>query len=94
VIAGLTLIVALLAAMPVAAREAAPSAGRAPAACPVCTTMRPLCRHLASCDDAYFHLRQCGHRGLDADRDGIPCERELCGARREPARGLPSCPIS
>ena len=32
------------------------------------------CREMASCEEAQFHLRQCGLVRLDGDRDGIPCE--------------------
>ena len=35
------------------------------------------CREMASCDEARFHLRQCGLKRLDGDDDGTPCER-LC----------------
>lgn len=36
------------------------------------------CGQMTSCAEAMFHLRSCGLRRLDADNDGIPCER-LCG---------------
>ena len=29
---------------------------------------------MESCDDAMFHLKQCGMKKLDRDRDGVPCE--------------------
>jgi hypothetical protein len=90
----LFLLVALLAAAP-------PSLAREPLAlteqassCVICTVRRPVCGQLASCDQAYFHLRQCGHAGLDANRNGVPCEKTHCGLRQEPARSLPTCPIS
>ena len=31
-----------------------------------------------SCEDAKFHLRECGMQKLDKDRDGVPCE-SICG---------------
>lgn len=37
------------------------------------------CRQMRSCEEAMFHLRQCGVASLDGDRDGVPCERRLCG---------------
>jgi endonuclease YncB( thermonuclease family) len=37
-----------------------------------------LCRQMADCEEAMYHLRQCGVASLDGDRDGVPCER-LCG---------------
>lgn len=35
------------------------------------------CKHMASCDEAIFYLRNCGVRSLDGDGDGVPCNR-LC----------------
>ena len=35
------------------------------------------CREMVSCDEAKFHLRQCGLTRLDGDGDGTPCE-SLC----------------
>jgi len=32
------------------------------------------CNQMSSCEEAYFHLRECGNRSLDRDKDGIPCE--------------------
>lgn len=32
------------------------------------------CGQMNSCEEAYFHLQQCGQKRLDRDRDGIPCE--------------------
>ena len=32
------------------------------------------CREMASCEEAYFYLRQCGLTRLDGDGDGMPCE--------------------
>jgi endonuclease YncB( thermonuclease family) len=36
------------------------------------------CGEMADCDEAYFHLEQCGLTRLDGDSDGVPCE-QLCG---------------
>ena len=33
------------------------------------------CKHMDSCEEAMFHLNQCGRKGLDRDKDGIPCEK-------------------
>ena len=41
-----------------------------------CGTRR-LCREMRSCEEARFHLEQCGLTRLDGDGDGIPCEK-LC----------------
>ena len=41
---------------------------------------KPTCKKMASCEEAYFHLEQCGARRLDRDRDGIPCE-SICKGR-------------
>lgn len=35
------------------------------------------CGQMNSCDEAYFHLKECGNKSLDRDKDGIPCE-SLC----------------
>ena len=32
------------------------------------------CGDMDSCEEAYYHLEQCGRKGLDRDKDGIPCE--------------------
>ena len=32
------------------------------------------CGEMTSCEEARFHLRECGLRRLDGDRDGVPCE--------------------
>ena len=44
------------------------------------------CREMVSCEEAKFHLTQCGVTQLDGDGDGVPCA-QLCkvSARR---RGL------
>ena len=33
------------------------------------------CKHMDSCEEAMFHLNQCGRKGLDRDKDGVPCEK-------------------
>ena len=33
------------------------------------------CKHMNSCEEAMFHLTQCGRKSLDRDKDGIPCEK-------------------
>lgn len=35
------------------------------------------CTKIATCDEAYFQLNQCGCQARDADKDGVPCE-SLC----------------
>ena len=35
------------------------------------------CKEMRACEEARFHLRQCGVKSLDADQDGTPCEA-LC----------------
>jgi endonuclease YncB( thermonuclease family) len=37
-----------------------------------------VCRQMADCAEARFHLTRCGTRRLDEDGDGVPCKR-LCG---------------
>ena len=36
------------------------------------------CKHMTSCNEAYYKYSQCGHTRLDVDKDGVPCEN-LCG---------------
>ncbi|WP_318779689.1 endonuclease [Halomonas citrativorans] len=38
---------------------------------------RKKCGHISSCDEALFHLQQCGNGWLDGNNDGVPCEA-LC----------------
>jgi endonuclease YncB( thermonuclease family) len=38
-----------------------------------CGTKR-YCREMTSCEEANFHLRNCGRSSLDGDRNGVPCE--------------------
>lgn len=38
---------------------------------------RKNCGQMSSCEEARFHLEQCGNSRLDRDKDGIPCE-SLC----------------
>jgi len=35
---------------------------------------RKNCGQMSSCEEARFHLEQCGNTRLDRDKDGIPCE--------------------
>lgn len=39
-----------------------------------CSTGKRVCRDMDSCEDAMFHLQQCGLTRLDGDKDGVPCE--------------------
>ena len=39
-----------------------------------CGTKR-YCKHMSSCEEAMFHLNQCGRKSLDRDKDGVPCEK-------------------
>ncbi|MBL8523513.1 MAG: cold shock domain-containing protein [Betaproteobacteria bacterium] len=36
------------------------------------------CSQMTSCDEAKFYLRNCPGVKIDGDRDGIPCEDQLC----------------
>ena len=38
---------------------------------------RKRCSEITSCEEARFRLERCGHKRLDGDSDGIPCE-SLC----------------
>ncbi len=35
---------------------------------------RKSCRTVSSCTEAKYHLKICGNKRLDRDKDGIPCE--------------------
>ncbi|CDT96112.1 cold shock domain-containing protein [Vibrio parahaemolyticus] len=37
------------------------------------------CSEMVSCDEAKFYLSNCPNVKIDGDRDGIPCESQLCG---------------
>ncbi|WP_110691001.1 endonuclease [Salinicola endophyticus] len=41
-------------------------------------TPRKTCSKMRSCEEARYHLTQCGNARLDGDGDGTPCEA-LCG---------------
>lgn len=40
---------------------------------------RKTCKQISSCEEAMHLLKECGFRGLDGDKDGVPCEK-LCGS--------------
>jgi len=56
-------------AQPVQPREVEPN----PTSAFSCGSKR-YCREMTSCDEARFHLEQCGLTRLDGDGDGVPCE--------------------
>lgn len=37
------------------------------------------CKHISSCEEAKFLLKQCGMKRLDRDKDGVPCENICSG---------------
>ena len=39
------------------------------------------CREMTSCEEARFHLEECGLTRLDGDSDGVPCESICRGSR-------------
>ena len=39
-----------------------------------CSDGKRTCKDMDNCDDAKFHLRECGMHKLDRDHDGVPCE--------------------
>ena len=43
-----------------------------------CKPEKNSCSKMASCADALFYQEQCKVPGMDGDRDGIPCEQQLC----------------
>jgi len=40
---------------------------------------RQYCSQMKSCSEAIFFIHNCPNTKMDGDRDGIPCERQLCG---------------
>lgn len=56
--------------------SAAPAASRPAAQASACGAKRT-CGQMSSCDEARFHLTQCGLTKLDGDGDGVPCNK-LC----------------
>ncbi len=60
------------------ARPSAPGPGQVPMQF-TCGS-KQYCREMASCEEARFHLRQCGITTLDGDDDGVPCEN-ICRSR-------------
>jgi deoxyribonuclease-1 len=56
----------------------APTPSVTPAAKPAMTCgIKKTCGEIASCEEAKFHLTECGLTRLDGDGDGIPCA-SLC----------------
>ncbi|WP_332874493.1 excalibur calcium-binding domain-containing protein [Azotobacter chroococcum] len=41
-----------------------------------CSTKKT-CGQMASCEEAQYHLNECGNWRLDRDKDGVPCA-SLC----------------
>ncbi|RUR43630.1 endonuclease [Vreelandella populi] len=39
--------------------------------------VRKTCSQMASCEEAFFHLLQCGNGRLDGNNDGVPC-KSIC----------------
>lgn len=77
--------------LPPAPLDRGPVERARPAHCGHCTAVRPLCRQIATCREAFFHLNECGHLALDANRDGVPCEATACRHMTTAPRPLPHC---
>jgi cold shock CspA family protein len=39
---------------------------------------RQHCSQMTSCEEAKFFIRNCPDTKMDGDRDGVPCEQQLC----------------
>ena len=39
---------------------------------------KQFCNQMDSCAEALFYLRECGATTIDGDKDGVPCETQLC----------------
>ena len=48
-----------------------------------CVPDKRYCKHMTSCNDALFYLKQCGRTRMDGDKDGIPCETTHCRSMRK-----------
>lgn len=48
------------------------------AAKPKYNCAKKYCKDMSSCEEAYYKLNTCGHKRLDRDKDGVPCE-SICG---------------
>ncbi len=42
---------------------------------------RTHCSQMRSCDEATWFINHCPDTKMDGDRDGVPCEDQLCGNR-------------
>ena len=42
---------------------------------------RVYCSQMTSCAEATYFLQNCPGVKMDGNRDGVPCERQWCGAR-------------
>ena len=40
------------------------------------------CSQMTSCEEALFYLNNCPNPKTDGDNDGIPCESQWCGSKR------------
>jgi cold shock CspA family protein len=54
------------------------SRSRAPAASSFSCDGRIHCSQMTSCAEATFFLKNCPGTQMDGDRDGVPCEQQLC----------------
>jgi cold shock CspA family protein len=54
------------------------SRSRAPAASAFSCDGRTHCSQMTSCAEATFFLKNCPGTQMDGDRDGVPCEQQLC----------------
>lgn len=43
-----------------------------------CKPEKNSCAKMMSCTEALFHQERCSVPDMDGDRDGIPCEQQLC----------------
>jgi len=43
---------------------------------------RIYCSQMTSCEEARYFIKNCSDTKMDGDHDGIPCEGQWCGNRR------------
>lgn len=58
---------------PTATPKPAPKAKKSSGSSFSCSP-RKTCGKMSSCEEAYYHLKECGNKRLDRDKDGVPCE--------------------
>ena len=43
---------------------------------------REYCSQMTSCEEAIFFINNCPNTKMDGDGDGVPCEKQWCGSKK------------